>query len=505
MDDLQLSEAINENDINQIKQLLMSRQCSPNQDRIKLTPVSVIECVTPRSSRRASYRAQSGAKRFNATFGFLNGQEDVRKCEILKVLVQYGADVNVQADPCNCLDISYSGLTPAMCATRYGFYKCLEFLVEYGADLEIISEDNETILTIAVMEGREDCVNLLLKHMPSSSVNNRDIHGRSALMIATLSPGSTSISCMQQLIAAGAKLDLADGDGDTALTFAIFSKNVAAVDLLLHNGAVVNTLSSHGETPLTYAMRYFDNRIIINLLRSGADPTLSGLDRDCLHETLGREHNSVVRALLMHGFPPLELRLVNLDKFTMSTCASDFLLQLKLIDYLRTTPLSPLALALLQNRTDIARYFIANEYFTRFDVVQLCWDQKIRRLLLDSKAHQSLEIIHLLSARPQSLFNLSLIAVSSALSQDLVSDPSPDDMKYWTFKPTFKEKVELSGLPPALQRALLHQRPLSGICCQKWDEIALGEAENIPARCHCKECDGTVRKKSAASFIDITI
>ncbi|KAK3759044.1 hypothetical protein RRG08_022033 [Elysia crispata] len=465
---------------------------------------SVTECIISKSLY-SGYGKSFLAQRCYDTPVDRHDHEDLIRCLLLKVALQCGVDVNAQSDLNQWFDFyPYVGLTAAMCAAKHGYTKCLRCLVECGADLDIESEDRETALTISVIEEHEECVKYLAETVTPPALNHQDILGRTALMLAVMSPGRKSFLSLQHLVAAGAELDLADEDGDTALTFAIFTKNMAALDLLLQSGSLVNTVSNHGETPLTFALQRCENQIAIKLLRFGADPTLSSRDWDCLHESMGVEPNSLVRALVLSGFPPLEWRLVNLDKFSLIKGPIGFLHQLKLTNYLRVTTLSPLALALLYNRPEIARYFIANQFFTRFDIVQLCWDSKIRKLLQEFEAVQSLQILDFLTQRPHSLFTLSLVAVSSAVSQDLVCEMSSvslsqGDVNPWLFRPTFRERIKHLRLPPSLQRVLLHQTPSSSICCNSWDEIPLGGEKSFPS-CSCEVCEG-VHQSDRGKFI----
>ncbi|KAK3769685.1 hypothetical protein RRG08_004936 [Elysia crispata] len=177
--------------------------------------------------------------------------------------------------------------------------------------------------------------------------------------------------------------------------------------------------------------------------------------------------NAVVRKVVANGFPPLELRMEELNYDT----------PVKI-------PASPLAVALLRRRLDCARYFISTCFFTRFDIERLCWDIKIRQHVRHFCGRESTYILHILSNKPLPLVNLSLVAISSALSQDFVSD-GPNT----SYSLGFIEKVESLALPASLKRALLHQTPPSGICCKLWDEIPIGETVYSPA-CKCLRCEG---------------
>ena len=202
--------------------------------------------------------------------------------------------------------------------------------------------------------------------------------------------------------------------------------------------------------------------MITKLLSHGLDPALSYRDQKILHTMVVKGEKSLVRGLVMNGFPPVDVK-------------CDVLTQ-KYTEYLPDedkTPVSPLALALASEHHDIARYLIVNRFFTRYDLVQLCRDQTLRQYL--QRKPECLEILDFLSARPHSLQDLCLVTVSSALSQYLVHDPldiPPGDSR-WMCKPTFRERVDLLQLPPTLKRELLHDTPSSSISCESWGNIPL--------------------------------
>ena len=202
--------------------------------------------------------------------------------------------------------------------------------------------------------------------------------------------------------------------------------------------------------------------MITKLLSHGLDPALSYRDQRILHTLVVKGEKSLMRGLVMNGFPPVD---VQCDDFTQAYT-----------EYLPDqgeTPMSPLALALASKRHGIARYLIVNRFFTRYDLAQLCRDQKLRQYL--QRKPECLEILDFLSARPYSLHDLCLVAISSALSQYLVHDLRhipPGDSR-WMCKPTFRERVDLLQLPPILKRELLHDTPSSSISCESWGNIPL--------------------------------
>ncbi|GFR88151.1 ankyrin repeat-containing protein [Elysia marginata] len=492
MDDSELSQAIFDKDITKINFLLTSGKCLVNQAGPRGYPL-IVECLSSR-------------------FGRDDDEDDTKKCEILKLLVRHGTDVNIQGHT-----HPYQA-TAAMVAAQWGHLKCLQLLVESGADLRIMSDNGNTALMLAARGGHEDCVKYLIKHLPHSMLMHRDKFGRTALMVAASYREDGCCRCVEHLIDAGSNLDLEDRDGDTALMLALQCYSTDVATLLLENGACVNTVSQSGETPLKLALQTESDEVLalllakgahvndvthsgetpltvasirqtLRLLQHGLDPTLSHLDRDRLHNMVKLGQKSMLRGLVRNGFPPLELSLREIKKFKVYGAFG-----------VLNKAMSPLSLAILSTDPDIAKYLIVNHFFTTYDIVELCWDREILHPLQNRirtggsysslQAARCLEILEYLSTKPQSLRHLCLISISSVLSQDL-SLNLPDTLQgkhRWMCKPTFVEKVDLLEIPPSLKRALLHQTESAAICCRSWGDISLEEKANFSA-CHCQLCE----------------
>ena len=364
--------------------------------------------------------------------------------DILKYLVEAGADVNFQCR---------HGYTALMYASENTNVKSVKFLTDHMSvsTLDKVNDEGETALMLAASFYNEDTDEILKNLVEAGAdVNVQCKRGYTALMELT-SFSYIENSHLQYLITAGADLNVADTEtGYTALMIAIDRGNDRAVSLLLEKGALVNIVTPDLKTPLSLHPG-LNNLMISKLLSHGLDPALSYRDQRILHVMVVKGEKSLMRSLVMNGFPP-----VNYTEYLPDQRER-----------------SPLALALANERHDIARYLIVNRFFTRYDLVQLCRDQTLRQSL--QRKPECLEILDFLSARPHSLHDLCLVTISSALSQYLVQNPRdipPGDSR-WMCKPTFRERVDLLQLPPALKRELLHQTPSSSISCESWGDIPL--------------------------------
>ncbi|GFR75932.1 ankyrin repeat-containing protein [Elysia marginata] len=463
-------KALREQDISQLKRLLATKKSKrlANGDRhiLRLIDLPIIECI------------RSGCQT-------LDPENDYRKCEILKLLVHHGADVNTRKR-------KPYGETAVLVAAEWGYLRCLHVLVESGADLSLTCCREETALTSAAREGRGECVEFLLQHMPGTLLNHKNSAGRTGLMLAVLAQDrEQSFLCVQHLVRAGADLELTDGKGNSALLLALQQGRDETVALLLEKGALVNTLNSDGLTPLAMIAPTGRARLLNKLLSCGMDPTLFCRNREFLHIAVSQGQNAVVRGLVLNGFPPSDL-----DRFKRR----GIYIRSHIVHQL--PPISPLAVAILATRPSCARYLIANSFFTRYDLVQLPWEEAIRARLwarsLDEdrldhlKARQCLDILDFLSSRPRSLQQLCLTAISSTLSyefglEDRVTHTTTQDRETWMCSPSFRVKVDILEIPTTLKQALLHRTPSSKICSSYWENIVLGEERQFPD-CSCECC-----------------
>lgn len=104
------------------------------------------------------------------------------------------------------------------------------------------------------------------------------------------------------LLRAGADVNGAQGDGATALHWAVYLNEAPLVDRLIAAGANVNAANDHGVTPLGLACENRNEAIIDALLRRGADPNASVSFGESALMTASRAGTVAgVKALLARG------------------------------------------------------------------------------------------------------------------------------------------------------------------------------------------------------------
>jgi ankyrin repeat protein len=139
--------------------------------------------------------------------------------ESLHDLLRAGANPNIiNPDP---EEIAQDTRTPLLYTTRNlnparneDLKRMAELLLKYGADVNLTTQGNYTLLMLAALD-RPDLVPLFIK--AGANVNAQDDYGQTAL---TLAVRNGVLDTVEQLIRAGANVLHATKNGDTAFTYA---------------------------------------------------------------------------------------------------------------------------------------------------------------------------------------------------------------------------------------------------------------------------------------------
>ena len=186
---------------------------------------------------------------------------------------------------------------PLVHAVRNGQTKCLDILLQAGADVngpgDDVNEESylDRALLHAATNGSEECVTLLLK--AGANVNKQAEDGCTALMAASQCGHD---HCVNLLIQSGADVNKALSDeylNYTALMFAVVYCRKRCASMLIQAGADMNKVNSQGYSILMTAanskqssncdekyhgaIKRFDMRCMKILLRAGA--TVNNLPR----------------------------------------------------------------------------------------------------------------------------------------------------------------------------------------------------------------------------------
>ncbi|MCF8462726.1 MAG: ankyrin repeat domain-containing protein [Rickettsiaceae bacterium] len=186
---------------------------------------------------------------------------EFKREKIVELLIDKGVDFNITDN---------AGNTASEIAKKNGFYETLfsqgkiksltkdveegriEKLSKYIALLpNLINETNEdgfTLLHTAIIFGQVEIAKWLINN--GANINLVTTNGNSSLHGAVLF-GQEEI--VKLLIAKASKVNLADNTGKTALHFAMEFKRKEIAKCLIHKGADVNLANNAGKTPLEIA------------------------------------------------------------------------------------------------------------------------------------------------------------------------------------------------------------------------------------------------------------
>lgn len=288
-----------------------------------------------------------------------------RHPEMLRLLLEHGADPDVQSMPNDwerqvtaeprIKVLPTGGFTPLLYAAREGCARCVEYLVEYGADVNKPDPDEVTPLIMATLNAKWDSAKVLLE--AGADPDKWDWWGRTPLYAAvdynTLPHGgrpdrlssdlTTSLEMIEMLLEAGANPNMqlklfppyrslgadrgADGIlsiGATPLLRAARGGDIPAMKLLLQHGALPDLPTLAGVTPLMAASGFRASPIDTRgrfrgeqqayesanlLLETGKVDVNAREERGqtALFGAASQGYNSVVRLLADHG-ADLEVR-----------------------------------------------------------------------------------------------------------------------------------------------------------------------------------------------------
>jgi len=226
-----------------------SLQASEVADLCAQVETRILDCRDPRSYQQ----------------GHLPGAQLVSD-DVIKRLVRTGKDKPV-------LVYCYHGISSRDLATflvNFGFPTV--FNLEGGwqawADLQNRREANRS-LSSKLTCWLED------QGFVVSNINSRIRNGMTPLMQAAMLAENTFV---QELIEAGADVNLLNDDMNNALWFACVSESEEIITLLIENGVNLNNSNVNGATCLIYAASAGKCLMVEMLAKAGADLTLQTLD-----------------------------------------------------------------------------------------------------------------------------------------------------------------------------------------------------------------------------------
>ncbi|TNM99592.1 hypothetical protein fugu_012625 [Takifugu bimaculatus] len=270
--------------------------------------------------------------------------------EVVKELVNNGANVNAQSQP------------------RRITWTVVRFLLENGASQSIATEDGFTPLAVALQQGHDQVVSLLLEN---------DTKGKVRLPALHIAARKDDTKAAALLLQNDHNADVESKSGFTPLHIAAHYGNINVATLLLNRGAAVDFMARNDITPLHVASKRGNSNMVKLLLDRGAKidaKTKDGLTP--LHCGARSGHEQVVEILLDRGAPFLSKTKNGLSPLHMATQG----------DHLNCVQL------LL--RHDVPVDDVTNDYLTALHVAAHCGHYKVAKLLLDKKANPNAKALN---------------------------------------------------------------------------------------------------------------
>jgi ankyrin repeat protein len=186
------------------------------------------------------------------------------------------------------------GRTALISAAARGDLEVVNVLVQRGADVNVKDKKGYTALFHAI-EAMYDEVALVLLNQPSLDANARGLNGTTALISYVW---RTRRDAVEKLLERGADVNAQDADGDAPLHGAAQNGDVEMLNLLLDKGADPNIKNRLGGTPLMWAAVFGNETAAVRLLERGADASLKDVDGMTALDWAAKNRRKEVEALL---------------------------------------------------------------------------------------------------------------------------------------------------------------------------------------------------------------
>ena len=172
----------------------------------------------------------------------------------VRILIDGGEDIELRIDD----------ITPLMLATQKNASKIVQLLIQRGADVNALTEENMTALHFADIP---EIVQILVQ-APNIDINARNYRDDTPLHIALY---KENIPTAHALINCGADVNAENVDRISPIIIVIYYNDTYTLNLLISHGANVNAANKYGVAPIHLAAELGRNQIIKILHENGAN------------------------------------------------------------------------------------------------------------------------------------------------------------------------------------------------------------------------------------------
>ncbi len=169
--------------------------------------------------------------------------------------------------------------TPLIYSSVGGHVKIAQFLLDQGAKISEADSVNRTAIHFAAWFGHPEVLDLLISTRSSVAIDHQSLKEETPLLLSAQRPGRSEscAQCAKLLLRAGARTDIRDGTGFTALHHAAKYGSVQVLKELLTSGAdkeaQINTNGNADNSRALHLAKFYAHPHVVKiLLESGADP-----------------------------------------------------------------------------------------------------------------------------------------------------------------------------------------------------------------------------------------
>ena len=225
----------------------------------------------------------------NDGWSALHCAADLKHADVVKVLIDAGADIEIKDD---------TGHSLLHWACRSGALDVVKLLAKAGAGVRVTDNQGHTCLMCASAQGHTDTVHYLVG-LPQVDLSHKDNNGCTALHHAG---DQNHADVVKVLIDAGADIEAKDDMGRPPLHWACRSGALDVVKMLVKSGAGVRVTDNDGNTCLMWASKNGHTETVRYLVGL---PEVDVNHRNLLgHTALDyarvEQHADVVQVLLEH-------------------------------------------------------------------------------------------------------------------------------------------------------------------------------------------------------------